>query len=182
MQYSFLDLPLTALGGIDGPKTMKFRGQVAGTEVIIMVDSGASHNFISHRLSSKLQYPLEPTQQFGVKLGDGRQVESKDKYSQLPVNLGPVIMALGFVFPLGGVDMILGVAWLETLGNIKANWARMTMTFKVGDRLIQLSGDPSLSRLPVSINALENPNDVDFSCIFWEITALPSSNHEAREI
>nr|GLL21419.1 uncharacterized protein LOC109182641 [Ipomoea trifida] len=151
---------MTALGGIDDPKTMKFRGQVASTKVIIMVDSSASHNFISHRLSSKLQYPLEPTQQFGVKLGDGRRVESKGKYSQLPVNLGPVTMALDcFVFPLGGVDMILGVAWLETLGNIKANWARMTMTFKVGDRLIQLSGDPSLSRLPVSINALENPND-----------------------
>nr|GMC75311.1 Retrotransposable element Tf2 [Ipomoea batatas] len=183
LQYSFLDLPLTALGGIDGPKTMKFRGQVAGTEVIIMVDSGASHNFISHRLSSKLQYPLEPTQQFGVKLGDDRRVESKGKYSQLTVNLGSVTMALDcFVFPLGGVDMILGVAWLETLGNIKVNWARMTMTFKVGDRLIQLSGDPSLSRLPVSINALENPNDVDFSCILWEITALPLSNHESREI
>ncbi|XP_019189232.1 PREDICTED: uncharacterized protein LOC109183619 [Ipomoea nil] len=183
VQYSFLDLPLTALGGIDGPKTMKFRGQVASTEVIIMVDSGASHNFISHNLSTKLQYPLEPTQQFGVKLGDGRRVESKGKYLQLPINLGPVTMTLDcFVFPLGGVDMILGVAWLETLGNIKANWARMTMTFKVGDRLIQLSGDPSLSRLPVSVNALENPSDVDFSCILWEITTLPSSNNDDIEI
>ncbi|XP_019188336.1 PREDICTED: uncharacterized protein LOC109182641 [Ipomoea nil] len=182
VQYSFLDLPLTALGGIDGPKTMKFRGQVASTEVIIMVDSGASHNFISHRLSTKLQYPLEPTQQFGVKLGDGRRVESKGKYSQLPVNLGPVTMTLDcFVFPLGGVDMILGVAWLETLGNIKANWERMTMTFKVGDRPIQLSGDPSLSRLPVSVSALENPSDQHCQ-VFGDLQGLPLSRANDHQI
>ncbi|CAA0807253.1 Unknown protein [Striga hermonthica] len=45
-QLHFLDLPLTAIGGIDGPRTMKFSGHVYGEPVTIMVDSGASHNFI----------------------------------------------------------------------------------------------------------------------------------------
>ena len=35
-----------------------------------------------------------------------------------------------YVFPLGSVDIILRVAWLETLGEVRSNWAEPTMKFK----------------------------------------------------
>lgn len=45
----FLNLDLSQLTsrGFDGPQTMKLKGQVHESEVLIMVDSGASHCFIS---------------------------------------------------------------------------------------------------------------------------------------
>lgn len=39
-----------------------------------------------------------------------------------------------FVFPFNEVDVILGIAWLEKLGNMNANWAKLTMDFKVDDK------------------------------------------------
>lgn len=41
---------------------------------------------------------------------------------------------------LGGVDMILGVAWLETLGNVEMDWGAMSMSFKSGDETVTLQG------------------------------------------
>nr|GLL33427.1 uncharacterized protein LOC109182641 [Ipomoea trifida] len=127
-----LDLPLSALGGIDRPRTMKFSGHVANADVVVMVDSGASHNFISSHLTGMFEHPLEFTPKFSVRLGDGHRAESEGKFSQLPINLGPITVPVDcFVFPLGSVDVILGVAWLKKLGHVKANRARMTMDFKL---------------------------------------------------
>nr|GMD74955.1 peroxidase 64 [Ipomoea batatas] len=163
------------MGGIDGPKTMKFRGQIAGLDILIMVDSGASHNFISRQLTAVLQHPLEPTTTFGVRLGDGRRAESDGKYSQLHVDLGPIAMPIDcFAFPLGGVDLILGIAWLETLGDVKANWAKLTMEFTIGDIPVQLVGDPSLARLPISLSSLDKIEDTAYCWLLWELSLSPN--------
>nr|GMC88585.1 peroxidase 64 [Ipomoea batatas] len=163
------------MGGIDGPKTMKFRGQIAGLDILIMVDSGASHNFISRQLTAVLQHPLEPTTTFGVQLGDGRRAESDGKYSQLHVDLGPIAMPIDcFAFPLGGVDLILGIAWLETLGDVKANWDKLTMEFTIGDIPVQLVGDPSLARLPISLSSLDKIEDTAYCWLLWELSLSPN--------
>nr|GMD89796.1 Retrotransposable element Tf2 [Ipomoea batatas] len=130
------------MGGIDGPKTMKFRGQIAGLDILIMVDSGASHNFISRQLTAVLQHPLEPTTTFGVRLGDGRRAESD--------------------------------AWLETLGDVKANWAKLTMEFTIGDIPVQLVGDPSLARLPISLSSLDKIEDTAYCWLLWELSLSPN--------
>lgn len=76
---SLLDLPLSAMGGIDGPKTMKFWGKIDGRDVLIMIDSGASHNFISHSLVTHIRQPVEQTSKLRVRIGDGRRTESEGK-------------------------------------------------------------------------------------------------------
>ncbi|CAH9140159.1 unnamed protein product [Cuscuta epithymum] len=182
-QIFICDLPLTALGGIDGPKTLKFLGWVANQEVVIMVDSGASHNFISEKLKDHINHPLNATHRFGVRLGDGRQEQSSGKYSQLPVNLGPVTMSLDcYLFPLGGVDIILGMAWLETLGDVTANFAKQILKFKVDDQLVQLVGDPSLSRLPMTFNSLERMTYIDTCYLFWSLDDVSLSTYEGSDI
>lgn len=48
-----------------------------------------------------------------------------------------------FLFPLGGVDFILGIVWLQTLGEVRVNWAIMQMTLDHGGKSITLTGNPS---------------------------------------
>ena len=41
------ELSLNLMVGISTPKTMKLRGQIEGQEVVVLIDCGTSHNFIS---------------------------------------------------------------------------------------------------------------------------------------
>ncbi|KAF2309322.1 hypothetical protein GH714_001617 [Hevea brasiliensis] len=74
--FSHLELPLYSVGGIQQPRTMKFQGSIAGHSIVVMVDSGASHNFISTQLVQFLNLPISATPTFNVKLGDGCKISS----------------------------------------------------------------------------------------------------------
>ena len=45
-----------------------------------------------------------------------------------------------YILEIGGIDMIFGMEWLETLGDVKTNWKRKVMSFQHGDRMITLKG------------------------------------------
>ena len=47
------------------------------------------------------------------------------------------------VLELGGMDMVLGVAWLSTLGNVIMDWKAMTMQFSYEHELVTLQGQGS---------------------------------------
>lgn len=49
-----------------------------------------------------------------------------------------------YIFPLGGVDIILRVAWLQTLGEVKANWGTLQMSFYHQNKQITLSDSPEM--------------------------------------
>ncbi|KZV58834.1 hypothetical protein F511_31528 [Dorcoceras hygrometricum] len=105
-----LELPLCSIGGITQPQTMKLRGRLQGTDIVVMMDSGASHNFISRILVEHLQLDVDETVQFGVCLGDGARVTCQEICRQLLVNLGNCEIQIdSYVFELGGVDLILGI-------------------------------------------------------------------------
>lgn len=40
-------LPMNSIVGFTGNKTMKLKGNIKDEEVLILIDSGASYNFIS---------------------------------------------------------------------------------------------------------------------------------------
>lgn len=159
---TFLDLPLLALGSIDNSDIMKFKGTVDGQEVIIMVDSGASKNFIASGMTDKLDRPIEPTPRFGVRLGDGRREVFQGKYSNLPITIGSETLCVDcLLFPLGGVDIILGVPWLASLGDVIANWKSMFLSFTRDGPNIRFNGDPPLARSEISTRGPEKLHEVD---------------------
>lgn len=61
---------------------MKESGEIANFLVVVMINSGASHNFILEGLLERLQLWTEPMIRFAVRLGNGRS-----KIAQGAVNL-----------------------------------------------------------------------------------------------
>jgi len=57
--------------GLTSHKTLKFRGTINGSEVIILVDLGAKANFLSTTLVSTLGLPLVHLPPFRVEVGNG---------------------------------------------------------------------------------------------------------------
>ena len=64
-------IPLNSVVGIDNPRTMKLEGKIKGSKVVVMIDPGATHNFISPKIVRQLGIRVEPTEEFGVMLGTG---------------------------------------------------------------------------------------------------------------
>nr|GEZ42526.1 putative mitochondrial protein [Tanacetum cinerariifolium] len=58
--------------GITSHHTMKLRGTIQGFAVVVLIDSGATHNFVSLKLVEPLNLCVTGSRKTGVTLGNGR--------------------------------------------------------------------------------------------------------------
>lgn len=71
------EISLNSVVGITSPKTMKLMGEALGQRVVVMIDLGATHNFVSLKAVEKSGIPLTPSNEFDVTLGMGEGVVGK---------------------------------------------------------------------------------------------------------
>ena len=53
-----VELTLRSVFGFSTPGTMKLKGKIGDREVIVLIDCGATHNFIHQQLVDKLKIPV----------------------------------------------------------------------------------------------------------------------------
>lgn len=95
---------------------------------------------------------------------------------------GCEIVADCYVFALGGVNIILGMAWLATLGDVKVNWETMSMAFAWKGMNVVLKGDPALCRSPVGLRTLTRTKDVEFWAVLLEGEPAKSIKDEPAQV
>lgn len=80
------------------------------------------------------------------------------------------------------MDLILGIAWLATLGDVKVKWGMFTMTFMDQGQPIVVQGDPNLAKTMISPKALMKISDIEAVSVLWnaetEIGATDTRNSE----
>ncbi|WVY98439.1 hypothetical protein V8G54_030590 [Vigna mungo] len=76
-------------------------------------------------------------------LGDGRKVPCQGFILEVQ---GLQIQQEFFVFSLGVADIVLGLEWLASLGEIKADFGNLRLAIRKGQEEHILVGDPSLSK------------------------------------
>lgn len=119
-------LSMNSIVDLTEGKTMKLIGSINGKQVMVLIDSGASHNFISSQVVSILKIPIL-SKKFVVTIRDGYQVQRKETYKGMEIELqGAHVKQDFYSFDLGGEDLVLGVEWLESLGDVKVNWKQFT--------------------------------------------------------
>lgn len=150
------EVSLNSVIGLSNPWTMKLRGLLGDSEVVVMIDPGATHNFVSLEKIKALQIPITESGGFGVSLGNGEAIKGQGVCRELVLQLdGGVVIKEDFLpLTLGTSDVILGVQWLEKLGNVVTNWKSQVMQFEVGGNTVTLVGDPSLVRSKISLKAM----------------------------
>lgn len=120
---------------------MKLQGLLQGRRVLIFMDSGASHNFISDQLVAELGLAVDKSFPYKVSLGDGHHKPISGICKDLTLQLEGLQVQEGFyLFELGGVDLILGITWLVTLGEVRINWRDLTMRFIQGEKEALIKG------------------------------------------
>ncbi|MCH86093.1 Ty3/gypsy retrotransposon protein [Trifolium medium] len=132
-------------------QTVKFKGTIKGVPVLILVDSGATHNFVSQsgathnfvsqRLVHKMGWVYEDTQELSVQMGDGYKTSTRGKCKKLEMEVeGYNIAVEAHLFELGNMDVVLGIEWLKTLGDTIMNWSKQSMSFWSGSKWVTLHG------------------------------------------
>lgn len=68
-----VELSLNSVVGLTTPGTMKLKGTVGPRVVILLIDYGATHNFISLQLVQQLGIPTTVTNNYGLSWGQENQ-------------------------------------------------------------------------------------------------------------
>lgn len=133
----------------------KSRGWIADREVIVLIDCGATHNFIAVKLVEELQISTSSTRKYGVLVTGGVNVQGRGVINNVTLTLPTFQIRTSFLpLELGVADVILGVQWLDTLGEMRVNWKRQWMKVCVDERWVELQGDLSLHSEAVSLKSL----------------------------
>ncbi|MCH94216.1 Ty3/gypsy retrotransposon protein, partial [Trifolium medium] len=123
------------------PQTMMAQGKIHEVPVLILVDSGATHNFIDQKLVFRMGWEVNSESSMKIRLGDGFQTNTKGRCKEIEVSLGDFKVSCSpHLFELGGPDMILGIEWLNTLGDTIVNWTKQTMSFWSNQKWVTLQG------------------------------------------
>ncbi|KAA0049931.1 Ty3/gypsy retrotransposon protein [Cucumis melo var. makuwa] len=154
-EKTFAELSLNSVVGLNDPGTMKVKGKLQKKEVIIRIDCGATHNFISEKLVESLQLPVKETAHYGVILGSGTAVQGKGICENVEIQLTNWKVKEEFLpLELGGVDVVLGMQWLHSLGITIVDWKNLTLTFSSEGKQISIKGDPSLTKSRISLKSM----------------------------
>ena len=141
------------------PQSIKLKGTIHEVPVVILIDSGATHNFISQQLAQKMNLVTTNTSPLNIRLGDGSLSRTMGVCENLEVDLeGLQIRVDVQLFELGGMDVVLGIEWLRTLGDMIINWKQHTMSFWFEKRWVTLQGvDGNMKGMETLLSVISKP-------------------------
>lgn len=106
--------------------TIKVKGLVNKHTITILIDSGATHNFIDPTTVRQLGYVEEFTRPLSEAVADGSKLSSDSKCSAFNWDMqGHKFVADFRLLTLGGCDMVLGVEWLRKYSPVTFDYDRM---------------------------------------------------------
>ena len=130
-------------------------GCLANTTIQVLVDSGSSLNFIQSCLASHLHLPIDSVPHFSIGVGNDQKLYSDRCVRQASIIIqGFVVTTYLFVLPIEGVDVVLSVAWLSTLGKIVHGYQAFIMQFATNAHMVELHGEGTLLKGPVQFHSL----------------------------
>lgn len=130
------EISFNAILGKSKATTMKIQGKLNGKKVLILIDSGSTHNFIASSLVSELNIPSEQVPSFGVQIGNGEVVRCDKLCKQVLVRL-------------------------PGLNTAQANRSKMFLIFQLNGKKYKLQGVPRTDPMEASLQSLLSPAELE---------------------
>jgi hypothetical protein len=107
----------------------------------VLIDYGNTHNFINYKLEKYLNCFLFQAPKFQVMIADGGTVNFSGNFHSSKLNMGEYLLDSPMIsIQMGGVDVVLGVQWLQSLGTMTLNFQDIFMIFSSEGKEIDLRG------------------------------------------
>ncbi|WRX27539.1 hypothetical protein QQP08_020034 [Theobroma cacao] len=94
-----------AISGTRGPQTMKVHGKIGQKQMLRLVDSESTHNFMHHKMATRMRLKPRTQGKLEVAVANGDKLLSAGHCKGIAMNIQ-------------GCDAVLGAQWLRTLGPI----------------------------------------------------------------
>eukprot|EP00253_Pinus_taeda_P028577 PITA_28577 len=136
-----LTISCNALARITTPQTIKREGQIKKKKVIVFIDSGSTHNFIHCNIAKELNCFLYPALKRQEMVANRGMINCFRKCHNIKLSMGEYVLTSPMLsIPMGGVDVVLGVQWLQSLGTIAFNFQELFMKFSMEGKEVVLRG------------------------------------------
>lgn len=137
-------LSLNPLYGSIEASTMRFKGDIQGVEIQILLDSRSSDNFWQPRIAHYLKIPIHSADKCPVLMGNGSKWNSRGYIPYLPISLqGHMLHVLVYLLSFTGASLVLGALWLKTLGSHVDDYDALSIIFYLQNSFITFHGDKS---------------------------------------
>jgi hypothetical protein len=132
---------LNSLNGFSAPQTLKLIGYIKHRKVIILVDSGSTHNFIHRRIAQETNRYIRAVNNFQIMITNGGSMKCGGRCENVCLQIGEYhLKSHMFAIDMGGCDIVLCAEWIKTLGPILMDFKELTMQFDQEDHQYNFQG------------------------------------------
>jgi hypothetical protein len=150
-------ISLHALTGFSTPQTLKIIGYIKQRKVIVLVDSGITHNFIHHCIAQETNCYIHAVNNFQIMIANGRSMKCGGHCENVRLQIGHYQLKSHIIsIDMGGCDIVLGAKWLHTLGPILMDFKELTMQFQSKGQRYQFQGITIGSPEIINSHCMEN--------------------------
>jgi hypothetical protein len=148
---------LNALTGFSAPQTLKLISYIKHQKVIILVDSGSTHNFIHRCIAQETHCYIHVVNNFQIMISNGGSMKCGGRCENVCLQIGDYhLKSHMFSIDMGGCDIVLGANWLRTLGPILMDFKALTMQFDQEGHQYKFQGITTGSPEVISSHCMEN--------------------------
>jgi len=102
-------ISLNALTGFSTPQTLKLINYIKYRKVIILVDSGSTHNFIHRRIAQETHCYIHAINNFQIMIANGGSMKCGGHCENVRLQIGDYhLKSQMFSIDMGGCDIVLG--------------------------------------------------------------------------
>ena len=99
--------------GITTPQTIEIEGHIKKKKVIMLIDSGNTHNFFHCNIAKHLNCFIYLAPECQVMVANGGMINCCGKCHNIKLSMGEYVLKSPMLsIPMGGADVVLGVQWL----------------------------------------------------------------------
>ncbi|XP_071901048.1 uncharacterized protein [Coffea arabica] len=140
-QLAHISLNAMTTMSVPNFKTMRVTGHVGRQSVNIFIDCGSSHNFVHPKVVQKLGLTTHRVDPLVIEVADGNKLTTQDLCKDFTWKMhGQEFKADLLMLPVGGCELVLGIQWLTTLGDVKWNFGELRMEFMQAGHKVVLRG------------------------------------------
>ncbi|CAM8905618.1 unnamed protein product [Rhodiola kirilowii] len=177
------DAPNISLHALEGhfvPSTLRLAAKIDGRQIMVLIDGGSTHNFMQTRLAKSLRLAVEPSPHLSVTVGNGEKLNCAGFCKQVPLTLNTHQFSVDLhLIHLHGADIVLGVQWLASLGQVVFDYKELWLSFEHMGAHIKLHGirQASLTHLTLGQFSQVLHSDGAASLFLLSITATEPESH-----